>query len=303
MNYSAYNFLISTLLVVTTSSLADNSHWYTYYRYSQTSIQQAPINPYAMLTIDAQAGNIEIVADQTDTIIVEITKRAVTQAALKNLESVLQLGAEEAHIVTTYVQESFLNGSLTGIIDYVIRVPRAIHIPRINAATGAITVTNVQGVIGITSGTGAVTLNNISGAASVSTTAGTITISCASDAEGIIEVSSNAGIISITGARGSVRASSSAGSISLVQKELPSTASINLETTLGTLSVTLPATVNTRLNAATNLGSFNCAFPIKPLGPTQQGWFQKDIQGILGKGGSAIVKLTTTTGSIEVLKN
>jgi len=277
--------------------------WYTYYRYTQTVVKESAFNNDAMLTIDAYTGNILVIADQTDKIIVEATKRAVTKKALANLEPFIRLREKEAQVVTTFKEDSWFNGSITGCIDYVIRVPKSIHLPRIMAGSGSIGVDGVQGVIAITAGTGSVTLKNVVGGITVSTTAGSISIDCAHNAQGIIDAHSSAGLITINGTRNSVRASTVAGSIVVKQKELPETTSITLESSLGAISLTLPQASNARLQAQTNMGSFYSAFPLMQKGNNQQGWLHKNVDATIGDGGSALIKMATTSGAISIYKN
>ncbi len=284
-------------------SAAGASPWYTYYRYTETITTENPFNEDAMLTIDAYAGNIIIIADQTDKIIVEATKRAVTKKALANLEPFVRVRKHEAQVVTTFKEDSWFNGSISGCIDYVIRVPQSVQLPRIMANSGSISIDGVRGLIGITAGTGSVTLKNVVGGITVSSTAGAISISCAPDAKGIIDATSNAGIITITGTRDSVRATTVAGTITVQQKELAETASIALESSVGTISLTLPHTTSARLQAQTKMGSFYCSFPLLQKENIQQGWLHKNIDATIGNGGSALIKLATTSGAISIYKN
>lgn len=276
------------------------SSWY--YRHTETNVTHHTFKSDALLTIDAYAGNITIIADQLDQIIIEATKRAVSQKALNNLESFIRIREHEGQIVTRFKEDSWLNGAISGYVDYIIRVPSHVHLPRIVAGSGAIRVNGVCGLINIEAGTGSVTLRNVVGGITVSTTAGAIDISCAANAQGIVDVKSNAGFISVEGTRNSVRASTIAGSISVKQRELTDTAGITLTSSLGAVSLMLPQNSNARLQAQTKMGSFYCSFPLMHKANMQQGWLQKDVDATIGEGGTALIKLATASGAIRVTK-
>ena len=104
-----------------------------------------------MLIIDAYAGNITIIADQTDKIIIEATKQAVTKKSLDNLEPFIRVRNHEAQIVTRFKEDSWFNGSISAYIDYVIRVPKSINLPRINAGSGSIYLQGIRRLMDIRS--------------------------------------------------------------------------------------------------------------------------------------------------------
>jgi hypothetical protein len=120
-----------------------------------------------------------------------------------------------------------------------------------------------------------------------------------SGVEGPIEVEHESGNVQIAGAAASVRVAIRNGSIQLGLRQLPADAQVELETSNGDLTLSVPATATARLTAQTQAGSINVQdvqFTSRRLTPQGAG---ARFEAQLGAG-NATVDLQTENGSITL---
>lgn len=112
---------------------------------------------------------------------------------------------------------------------------------------------------------------------------------------GAVEARSTNGGIQIEGAAGPVRVRSTNGGI---RASLTSGTALDqdmeLHTTNGPVTLTLPAGVSARLNASTSNGGISSDIPL-----TIQGQSRRQLRGVMGQGGPEI-RVSTTNGPIRI---
>lgn len=140
--------------------------------------QQWDLAPGGAIEVNNAFGNVDIVgSDQPDVAaIVTKTVIGVDEKALEegHEQTELRVGGDDRLRIVNTVHPRGRNPRWSSTVDYVLRVPRAVHV-RVKASTSArIRVAYVRGNVNVTTFSGQVVLDNIAGAATVENTNGSI---------------------------------------------------------------------------------------------------------------------------------
>jgi hypothetical protein len=114
---------------------------------------------------------------------------------------------------------------------------------------------------------------------------------------GPIDASTTNGSIELVDVSGNVEGSTTNGNVRADLNRLAASDAVALESTNGNVTLTLPGDVKAKLEASTTNGKVTTSFPITVNGVMSS----KSIEGTIGGGGAAI-GLSTTNGSIRILK-
>jgi DUF4097 and DUF4098 domain-containing protein YvlB len=149
-----------------------------------------------------------------------------------------------------------------------------------------------------------VTVEESWGQVNLETTNGNIVVvdSGPSDIGDTFRAKTNSGAVSLT--RVTHRAldvNSISGSV-MFNGELKSGGTYSLSTTNGIIRLALPSMTGSRLSATFTAGSFTCELPYKILTELIAPDDLKSIVADVGKGGDAILKLSSSSGSIGIKK-
>jgi len=197
----------------------------------------------------------------------------------------------------------FDNGFLN--VRYQIQVPREFNI-RVETAGGDIIVENTKGKVeGGTSG-GDIELTKLDGPVHLKTSGGNIKIM---DSRGDFVMSTSGGNINGDGVIGDMDVETSGGNITIRDSDGKLTAStsggdikvrlkdnkgIDLSTSGGSLTVTLPKNITGEVQASTTGGDVSCDLPFS--GKIRHGTMNGTING-----GGKLIKLETTGGDISIV--
>lgn len=303
-----FKFLVLLFLIFFISSYCSASlfSWfkksdecYAYYKEEDVVRYEHPFAYNGVLDIENTAGSIEIKGGEEHKIIVLAKKRATSLHALTRLVIRADLN-EKKSIIKTEMNTGLFKGATKAIVDYTIVVPKSAHLV-VSCGAGIITIKDIHGSVQANSGAGTTTLENVSGRLGVESGSGTIAISCADEKLSTVKARSAAGTITIENANGSVEASSTTGTVWIQQTKFLTDAVINAQTTVGSISLVLPAQVQAQLDVASTMGSIQSDFTIIESPQTHRGWFTKNIKGTIGTGGGHIL-LQTNLGSITLAK-
>lgn len=140
--------------------------------------QQWALAPGGAIEVNNAFGNIEIVGSDQPDVLAVVTKTiiGVDEKALEegSDQTELRVGGDDRIRIVNTINPAGRNPRWSSTVDYVLRVPRAVHV-RVKASTSArIRVANVRGNVTITTFTGLVVLDNVTGAATVENTNGSI---------------------------------------------------------------------------------------------------------------------------------
>lgn len=140
--------------------------------------QQWALAPGGALELNNAFGSIEIVGSDQPDVAAIVTKTiiGVDKQALEegDDQTELRVGGDDRTRVVNTINPLGRNPRWTSTVDYVLRVPRAIHIRVKSSVTGRIRVAGVRGNVTIQTFSGTVILDNVIGAARVENTNGNI---------------------------------------------------------------------------------------------------------------------------------
>lgn len=117
----------------------------------------------------------------------------------------------------------------------------------------------------------------------------------ATDLKGNIRLETTNGRIDATRCSGRVNASTTNGGIHAQLSAVDAASHMTFETTNGAIAVELPASFSARVDAETTNGAVETDFPV-----TVNGTQKNELHGLIGNGGGAELKLSTTNGAIHI---
>ncbi len=119
-----------------------------------------------------------------------------------------------------------------------------------------------------------------------------------SSASGHVEVSTTNGDIRLAGIVGSARAGTTNGGISVEIRKLTVGEDVNLQTTNGNVSASLPGDLKATIEAVTTNGAVSIGYTMERA----SGSSSRSVVGTIGGGDGSAVKLRTTNGNVTVKK-
>jgi DUF4097 and DUF4098 domain-containing protein YvlB len=182
---------------------------------------------------------------------------------------------------------------------FTIRVPRRMDLSSIKTSNGSIRVTNIDGRVDVTTSNGGLRLSDIRGKVDARTSNGGVEIQSLTGAVSV--KTSNGGIrgrIVDTVSGDAVQLSTSNGAID-VRIEAQHNNDIVASTSNGSVTVRLPETANARINATTSSHeTVTTDFPVQVRGLLSK----NKLEGSIGNGGGPMLQLSTSNGSIKLLR-
>lgn len=157
-------------------------------------------------------------------------------------------------------------------------------------------------------GAGNIDVRGFASQATIHSGAGSISVA---DFQGLIDLDTGAGSINITNVQGEIKAHTGAGSIDARDASGPArldtgTGSIDyrgepsgdcrFDSGTGSITLRLPAGLNAEVDLETGMGTVNVQFDV--AGSVTK----RDVQGTIGRGGDAVIRAHTGTGSIDVIR-
>ena len=289
----------------------DLEAWGDSTRYKDDFHQSYPLKAGGRLSVETFNGSVEVTGWDQETADISGTKYASTEDGLKALKVDIVTSGDSVRIRT--VRPTDHRGGMGA--KYVIKVPRQTSLERIESSNGAIridnidasarlrtsnggiSVTGLKGTLEAITSNAAVDLRDVQGPAVVSTSNGSIQADEVSN--GLEATTSNAAIhasLNNIEPKKSLKLTTSNGSVDLALDRLDGN---EVEATTGNASITLhlPADVAVRLKAQTSNSSVTSEFDVTAKGTAGK----NNLEGTIN-GGGPLVTLTTSNGSIRVLK-
>ncbi len=119
----------------------------------------------------------------------------------------------------------------------------------------------------------------------------------AREVSGRIKLETTNGGIEVDEAQGSISAETTNGRIRIALAKVEGGATMDFETTNGSITAEFPSDFNASISARTTNGKVDCDFPLT----TRGGWRRNELHGQIGEAGGR-VNFRTTNGSIAILK-
>lgn len=280
-------------------------------RYKEDFNFSYDLKPGGTVSVESMNGSIEIAGWEKNAVQITGTKYAASQDLLSALKVDIMNSPDSVRV--RVVKPSERRGGMGA--RFVLRVPTKVLLDRITTSNGGIRVEGVEGQSRLRTSNGSVKVWKMMGPLEASTSNASIEVQ---EFNGSAVLNTSNGHIKADGVRGRFEADTSNASIdarlSALEEGRPikadtSNGSINLtvaelkgndiiaSTSNSSITVRLPPAVAAQLNATTSNSSITSDFEI-----TVQGTQNKNrLQGNIGGGGPKI-ELTTSNGSIRVLK-
>ncbi len=281
-------------------------------RFKQDFHYSYDLAPGGRLSLDNFNGGVEIIGWEKNAVDISGVKYASTEDLLKQVQVEISAQPKEIRIRTIHP-----SGRRNGFgARYVLRVPHHTLLDRIQTTNGSIRAESVEGGARLLTTNGSVHALKLRGELDIQTTNGAIE---AIGQEGPATLHTTNGAVSVDGLRGALdasttngrirarvltieagkrlRASTSNGSIELTVETLKDN-DVRASTSNGSITLRLPAALNAHLRAVTTNSSVTTDFDVQDHGRART---KKRLDAQVGAGGP-LIDLTTTNGSIKILK-
>ena len=280
-------------------------------RFSQDFHYSYPLQPGGRLSVENFNGSIEISGWDQDTVDISGSKYARTAELRDALKIEVEHTADSVHVRTA--RPSDRRGNMGA--KYIIKVPRRTELERIASTNGSIHTTDLEGPARLKTSNGSVRAENLHGSLDAQTSNGGIDIQ---DLEGSATVHTTNGHIHAEDVRGSFEAETTNGGIRVHLTKPEASRPVKLETSNGTIELTLDAMNQNEIRASTTNGGITVHLP-EHVGAnliadasnssistefdvqTQGALSKHHLEGKIGSGGPTI-DLSTSNGSIRVMK-
>ncbi|NOR15953.1 MAG: DUF4097 family beta strand repeat protein, partial [Candidatus Aminicenantes bacterium] len=256
--------------------------------------------PGGTLKIDTQRGSIEVVAETSNTVEIEIIREVKTSSKEEAQKVLAKFPIEFDQrgnniFITAESEERGLSKIWNDLfkklrIKYIISVPTRYNV-NLDTSGGSISVDGLEGrAVTKTSG-GSLHFENIEGDIDGKTSGGSITIE---HAQGDVDVHTSGGGITVHEVMGTIKAHTSGGSIKAYISEQPR-ADCSLTTSGGSITVYMAEDTSVDVIAKTSGGSVSTDFPV-----TLRGEIKRDrLEAKINDGGPQL-NLETSGGSIRI---
>jgi putative adhesin len=304
-------FLTAIVALLTGCELSDFGSFGDSHAYEKDFHYSYPLKPGGRLSVENFNGSVEITGWDKDTVEIDGRQYASTPELRDAIK--VDVAASEGLVQIRTIRPAGRHWNMGA--KYIIRAPRKTNLDRIVSSNGAMKVDAIEGVIRLRTTNGSIRTSRARGDVDASTTNGGIDIE---DLDGPATIRTTNGRVTAEGIRGSLQASTSNGPIHarLVKPEahrpvklqttnggidltMDSLADneIRASTSNGGITVKLPSTAGAHVHAHTSHSSIHTDFDLKQ----QEGRGKNNLDGVIGDGG-ATVELTSTNGSIRLLK-
>jgi hypothetical protein len=268
------------------------------------------VQPGGRLNVENSNGAVEITAWEKNTVDVSGTKYSSTESGMRDIRIDIVQSGNNVNI-RTILPTGFRGGMGAR---YVIRVPARYELDRIISSNGSINVDSVNGTARLKTSNGAVHITRASGKLDVETSNGSIEIR-GHDGDAVMRTSN--GRIDADGVKGLLEARTSNGSIHARLTDPVPNAPIKVESSNGSIELTLanlkdnpvrattsnssitlrlPSSTNAYLRAHTSNSHVSSDFDVLIRGGQAT---KHTLEGTIGSGGPTI-DLGTSNGSIRI---
>jgi hypothetical protein len=268
-----------------------------------------PLKSDGSVTVESFNGAVEVSGWDQNTVDISGVKYGPTQEIADNLK--IDIGDTPEEISVRAVRPSDHRGNLGA--RFTIKIPRGARLDRIVTSNGAIRTMDGAGPARLRTSNGSIRVQDLAGNLDAQTSNSSVELlNIAGDAT----VRSSNGHIRAEGLRGSLDADTSNGGIEAKIGEAAK--SVRLDTSNGSVDLSLPASFSSDLRASTSNSSITVRIPREPnahlVAHTSNSAITSDfdirmqgnisrnhVEGTLGSGG-ALIDLGTSNGSIRLLR-
>ncbi len=281
-------------------------------RFKEDFSYSFPLKEGGRIDVDNFNGSIEITAWDRDSVDVTGQKYASTQDLLEAIKIDIVPSPDSIRIRTVRPVERRGNMGAR----YILRVPRRVVLDRIVSSNGGIRVNGVEGDARLRSSNGRISISDLKGALEANTSNGGIEIQ---QLDGSANLRTSNGAIRVDNVRGAFEALTSNAGIEARLTEIDPNRPIRVETSNGSINVTLEQMKGHELRASSSNGSITIRLPestaAKVRAHTSNSSITSDfdvlvkgglktktrLEGTIGDG-AGLLDVGTSNGSIRLLK-
>ena len=282
---------------------ADNSD-----RFREDFQYSYDLKPGGRVSVDTFNGSVEVLSWEKNTVQITGSKYAARQEDLK-----IETKADSGSVQLRTVHPMSRRGNMGA--KYFLRVPQRVDLETIHSSNGTIRVEDIEGNVRLETSNGTIRMRKLRGRVDAKTSNGTIE---GDDLVGEAVLRTSNGAIRIDRVQGGIEATTSNGSIhAAVSKPKPGQP-LRFESSNGSIDLAIAELANNEVRASTNNSSITLRAPasIKALlrASTSNSSITSELdvvtRGTLGKnhlegeinGGGPLIQLSTSNGSIKLLK-
>lgn len=287
-------------------SFADNSG-----RFREDFSYSFDLKPGGRVSVDTFNGSVEILSWEKNMVQITGTKYASREEDLKEMK--IETKADAGSVQLRTVRPMSRRGSMGA--KYFLRVPQRVDLDSIHSSNGTIRAEDIEGNVRLDTSNGTIRLRKVRGRVDARTSNGTIE---GDDLVGDAVLRTSNGAIRMDRVQGGIEAITSNGSIHVVVTKPSPGQPLRFESSNGHLDLAIAELANNEVRASTNNSSITLRVPasIKALlrASTSNSSITSELdvvtRGTLGKnhlegeinGGGPLIHLTTSNGSIKVLR-
>jgi hypothetical protein len=281
-------------------------------RYKEDFKMNYVLKSGARLTLENMNGSVEILGWEKESVDVMGTKYASDQDVLKRMK-IDVTSTPDSIAIRTIKPDGHRGGAGA---KYVLRVPYKVLLDRVRTSNGSIRVENVEGLARLSTSNGSTRVIRVRGPVEANTSNSSIE---ATDVEGDLKLHTSNGSIRAENVKGAFEADTSNSSITARITDPKPDTRLKLDTSNGSIDLTLaayrnneiladtsnssitvrlPGQVDAQLRASTSDSNITTDYEIATTGKMSK----SHMEGRIGKGGPMIT-LDTSNGSIRLLKN
>jgi DUF4097 and DUF4098 domain-containing protein YvlB len=268
------------------------------------------LKPGGRLSLETFNGSVEILSWEKDSVQITGTKYAGRLEDLQDLK--IEIQADPASVRIRAIRPAPRRGNMGA--KFFIRVPRRVELENIVSSNGQIRLEDVEGNARLETSNGAVRIRRINGRLDVRTSNGTIE---ADDITSEAVMRTSNGAIRLDRFRGGLEASTSNGGITARLSDPEPQRALRFNTSNGSIDLTVEKLEGNEIRATTSNSSITVRLPdsvkAQLRAATSNSSIQTEIDVVsrsAGKshlegdinGGGPLIHLTTSNGSIRLLK-
>jgi len=281
------------------SRLKEVKSFFSGYKVEKTDQRELPALSIDSISIANINGPITIKTGwKKNSIFLKTTKKAKKQEDLNNIKIAVDSSKPNHLGITT----KHINPKLVGLVEYELIVPATLNIALTISGSGEASIKDVGGTLNVVTND-AINVTNTQQLATLRTLKkGSIVVT---NTLGPVEAQSHYGSITGENIANSFKAHSASGKVTIAYKTLPSTSSINVETTSGNIMLALPTDTNAEIRGHTAHGTIvsDHYITLKPYATqlNSSAWnkFRKEVDGTLGTG-EATIALHSNKGNLKI---
>jgi len=280
-------------------------------RYNQDFHYSYPLKPGGRLSLDTFNGTVELSSWDQDTVDISGTKYGPSQTAADALR--IDIANTPTSVSIRVARPSDFHGGRGA--RFRVKVPRKTVLELISTSNGAIQVFGGAGPARLRTSNGAIRVEGMDGDVDSRTSNGSVEVT---DVAGEVVAHSSNGRVRLDNVRGGVQAETSNGGINAMVAANQDVRPVRLESSNGSIDLTLPANfnsgvrastsnagitlhmpgpVNARISARTSNASVSSDFEVRVEGELNK----NHMDGVMGNGGP-LLDLSTSNGGIRILR-